>query len=49
MAGVPHEKALIMATSHVLAHLVLALAAAQLLHGLSEVFSARIKVARLSA
>jgi hypothetical protein len=35
--------------SHVLAHLVLALAAAQLLHGFSEVVSARMKVARLSA
>jgi hypothetical protein len=35
--------------NHVLAHLVLALAAAQLLHGFSEVFSARMKVARLSA
>ncbi len=35
--------------NHVLAHLVLALAAAQLVHGVSEVFSARGKVARLSA
>jgi hypothetical protein len=35
--------------NHVLANLVLALAAAQLLHGFSEVLSAQMKVARLSA